>query len=388
MEPVEKKASNTHDYSHLFAILDDHIMKPFAIYFPQFYPTSTNDDAWGKGFTDWLLVERANEDEIWSKRKPLKGFYNGSSTQVHLEQIKEAVSGDLGGFAIYHYWFFDHQELDAFEKTLLSVPQESSIPWFLIWATESWSKRWAGDPTTILNLSSNPNDSEIRSHCHYLVRCFGDPNYFCWNNKPLFVFYNLAHFDNAEKTLSTYRATFKQLGFDVAFGHFIKSPADISFSNLVEVNYLFEPRLFFNMHRSMRGGISRRLLNAISSILGKSVALKFLVFADKFQQKGQTYSAKSFVQYIKSQQRSDFEHLLDGEVQEVFSPGWNNTPRYKNRFTALEDIEPEVFSGFLQQASKKSKLPTLINAWNEWSEGAAIEPCAYLGSRYLNRIKN
>jgi hypothetical protein len=31
-------------------------------------------------------------------------------------------------------------------------------------------------------------------------------------------------------------------------------------------------------------------------------------------------------------------------------------------------------------------LPILVNAWNEWTETAAIEPCAYLGTRYADAI--
>jgi hypothetical protein len=78
---------------------------------------------------------------------------------------------------------------------------------------------------------------------------------------------------------------------------------------------------------------------------------------------------------------------LPGLVQEVISPGWNNAPRYAKRFTRLEDVPPAFFRTMLEDASRSNGLPPLINAWNEWSEGAAIEPCAYLGSRYLDAAR-
>lgn len=50
-------------------------MKPFAIYFPQFYPTKTNDDAWGAGFTGLALVANSNLRDAWPRRAPATGFY-------------------------------------------------------------------------------------------------------------------------------------------------------------------------------------------------------------------------------------------------------------------------------------------------------------------------
>lgn len=122
-------------------------MRPFAIYFPQFYPIATNDDSWGNGFTDWVLVANANMRNLWSRRAPARGFYDGASRQVHIEQMEEARQACLGGFGVYHYWFFTHQELAAFERTRLQDPGQMRFPWFLIWATEGWSRRWLGDPT-------------------------------------------------------------------------------------------------------------------------------------------------------------------------------------------------------------------------------------------------
>ena len=76
-------------------------MKPFAIYFPQFYPTATNDVAWGHGFTDWALVSTANLYDRWQRRAPLRGFYDGSQPELHRSQMQQMHASGLGGLALF-----------------------------------------------------------------------------------------------------------------------------------------------------------------------------------------------------------------------------------------------------------------------------------------------
>jgi hypothetical protein len=83
---------------------------------------------------------------------------------------------------------------------------------------------------------------------------------------------------------------------------------------------------------------------------------------------------------------------LNCPVQNVLTSGWNNAPRYRQHFTELEVPEPEEFSLMLRAALSSPKfsvdIPLLCNAWNEWSEGAAIEPCHYLGDTMLKAYVN
>ena len=360
-------------------------MKPFAIYFPQFYSTPTNDEAWGKGFTDWILVANANLRDMWARRAPRRGFYNGASPDVHRAQIAEMQAFGLGGFGVYHYWFYSHQELNAFESTLLA--ERPGMPWFIIWATEGWSKRWLGDPAALVRLSEEPTADEIEEHAEYLVRCFANPDYFRIDGRPLFIIYNLGHFARPELTIARYRQALQDRGFDICIGHFVKNPSDVQYSKLVDVNYLFEPRLFFGMNRAGRGVWAKRAHDAIRRVLGESLGSRLMLLLDRIQQRGTLYDAKEFLSYLVSDERRAITRSIDGPVQEVLSPGWNNTPRYSERFTALASIDATVFGDLVHEAGQRcTSLPPLLNAWNEWSEGAAIEPCAYLGSRYLDAM--
>jgi hypothetical protein len=360
-------------------------MKPFSIYFPQYYPTQTNNNAWGNGFTDWSLVANANMCERWVRRAPERGFYDGASSDVHLAQIDEMVKFGLGGLAVYHYWFFTHQELDAFEKTMLS--NRTNFPWFMIWASEGWSKRWLGDTTSIIQLAKSPTNENIENHCDYLEICFAHSDYMKVDGRPLFVFYNLSHFEDPENLVSRYRATMERRGINICLGYFIKNPFDVVYAPLVDVCYLFEPRLFFGHQRPDRTKAAKNIHDVFERLLSEKNMAHLLLFMDRIKSQGTQYSADLFLSYFRSEHRAELLKSLQRPVQDVLSPGWNNTPRYAEKFTALGNIDADEFASLLVDSTKRcGLLPPLVNAWNEWSEGAAIEPCAYFGTRYLDSI--
>lgn len=359
-------------------------MNPFAIYFPQYYPISINDEIWGKGFTDWTLVANANLRNWWGRRAPRDGYYDGASRAVHARQIIEAKAAGLGGFAVYHYWFYSSRQLGAFEETL--VAGEEEFPWFLIWASESWSKRWFGDPQIIVELDRSPTVEMINRHADYLCGCFSNPRYFRWQDKPLFVFYNLGHFSNPALVVERYRRAFLDRGFEVMLAQFIKNPADVGLAPLTDIVYLFEPRLFFSVGRLSRTSLARHVGEYVRSFLGDVALNRVFTVLERFRRNQATHSASDFVKYHQSEDRKTILSTISVPVQDVLSPGWNNTPRYGERYTALAPIAPRDFAELLRAASVPSLPPPLINAWNEWSEGAAIEPCAYLGSAYLDAI--
>lgn len=363
-------------------------MKPFCIYFPQFYPTQINNQTWGHGFTDWVLVAYANMHNIWRRRAPKIGFYDGSNKNIHLTQINQMKGFGLGGIALYHYWFYDRRELTSFEETVKSN-DNPDYPWFLIWATESWSKRWLGDQTEIITFTEKPTLIDIEKHCIYLSECFNNPTYHRVDNRPLFIFFNLSHFSDPTTVIANYRTAFKKLGQNPMIGQFVKNPFDKAYAQLVDINYLFEPRLFFGFNNTTRTPFAKKLFDQFRNLFGKHLAHKLLVISDIIKKKSKTFSAIEYIDYLNNIKRKKFLESFESPFQEVVSPGWNNIPRHGERFTALEDIQAGDFYSILKNASNTNKkFPVLINAWNEWSEGAAIEPCEYYGTIYADQIKS
>lgn len=362
-------------------------MKPFSIYFPQFYPTEINNKTLGAGFTDWVLVAHTNMHKLWKRRAPKIGFYDGADKRVHLKQIEQMKQFNLGGVALYHYWFYKTKELEAFEDTISSIDDNKDFPWFLIWATESWSKRWLGDKTEIITLTVDPSINEINKHCEYLISCFNKSTYFKVNGRPVFILFNLSHFSNPEKVIKQYRTAFSQYGHNPLIGQFVKNPFDSLYSRFLDINYLFEPRLFFGFNNSARTSYAKRIFDSFKRLFGNELSQSLLVISDKFKKKKNAFKAKDYIDYLRSTKRIDFIKDFISPTQEVVSPGWNNIPRHGDRFTALDDIDPNDFqTALVNTSNQNTKFPPLINAWNEWSEGAAIEPCEYYGTMYLDKV--
>lgn len=362
------------------------MFKKFAIFFPQFHSISINNSAWGFGFTDWSLVAVANAFNYWRRRAPRDGFYDLSDDDAIRSQFKSAADYGLNGFAIYHYRFSDGPELNSVENFLLKAEPIKDFTFFLIWANENWSKRWSGEDTKLLKtLSDNPSRDEIKCHVHYLSSLFSLSSYFKVNSRPLFVIYRPDFFKNLEEVLKLYREEFILLGLNPLIGFFLKNTSESKYSHLFDFCYLFEPRLYQNMlgirKFKLIHSVFKRLLNNfhysfvefISSVVNKLIPKKI-----------SNSNFDNFLEYFISHSRQELASTLNCPVQNVLTVGWNNAPRYRENHTEI--IQVPNLSQALKMMDLASTsilfspdIPMLCNAWNEWSEGAAIEPCHYLG---------
>ena len=96
----------------------------------------------------------------------------------------------------------------------------------------------------------------------------------------------------------------------------------------------------------------------------------------------------------------DYQELVDGHMQSpartwphfrTILPGWDNTPRRKNGWSiVLTGSTPELFgrwaSASLRRARDESAPLVFVNAWNEWAEGAHLEPDLKFGRAYLEAL--
>lgn len=90
-----------------------------AFYLPQFYPTQENDIWWGKGFTEWTNVGRAQplfRGHYQPKVPADLNYYDLRLPIVRSQQANLAHEAGIEGFCYWHYWFNGRRLLDTVLK--------------------------------------------------------------------------------------------------------------------------------------------------------------------------------------------------------------------------------------------------------------------------------
>src|ERR1043165_8313219 len=78
---------------------------------------------------------------------------------------------------------------------------------------------------------------------------------------------------------------------------------------------------------------------------------------------------------------------------ETVCAGWDNSPRTREHGWLLHDSTPEAYEAWLRKAiDRAQQLPpderfVFLNAWNEWAEGAHLEPDLLHGHGYLEATR-
>lgn len=363
----------------------------FLSYFPQFHPDPINDKAWGEGFTDWDLI-RSLPDGVREDFTPERGYYDPTEPE-YLDslcaQLKK-LPFENAGLMVYHYHFDGVSALPGFERQLLAQP-ESTPPFFLCWANETWSKRWVGQSREILVEQRHSLDVElIRAHALYLVGFFELPHYHRVDGRPVLMIYNAQASANLPRALKIYREEFAAMGYEPLIGVCIAYPQPPDQLAPYDFGCEFEPRFFFNSFSP--------------SLLAQHAARLKIHFPKVFEWLG---AQRDRVRRRGAGQHFEYEDYLGalktGRIEKALrsSTGskplmrstflsWDNSPRYRKMSTKVSHRNVSLESlAILSQISSDKGLPMLINSWNEWSEGAALEAGvrpSRLHSHFLNAL--
>lgn len=118
--------------------------KVLAFFFPQFHEVEENNEAWGKGFTDFTNVAKrqyADHGHPIIRPSERNGFYNLTDEYQRKFQGELAREYGIHGFVYMHYWFSDHPVMDA-PLELMLKDGYPDLKFCLMWANEHWSKRF------------------------------------------------------------------------------------------------------------------------------------------------------------------------------------------------------------------------------------------------------
>ena len=349
-------------------------IRPIAIYLPQFHPNSENDSWWGKGFTEWTNVTKAQPQFTghYQPRIPTDlGFYDLRVLETIEEQARLAKENGIFGFSFYHYWFQGkrllHEPVDLFMQS-----KKPDFPFMLFWANESWSRRWLGEERDVLIKQEYSADDD-RKHATWLCeKVFADERYIKVNGKPVFAIYRPNDFPDIAQTIRTFRevAAAHNLPGIYLIGnnsHAINDPT--VFDNVLN----FEPQLGMLEQAFKDEWSFKRWRRNRSKFRVNSGRLKIYDYAEVKKQ--------------MQQRKLPYRFIPCPFV------GWDNTARRGDKGIMIVNEDPLEFEKSLRWAKERvqnepaEEQLIFINAWNEWAEGNHLEPCIKHGSAFLSAIK-
>lgn len=339
-------------------------VKLIAYYLPQFHPIPENDAWWGRGFTEWTNVTRAVPQFVGHYQPQLPsdmGFYDLRNEETLEQQVALAKSYGISGFCIYHYWFNGHRLLER-PLDILYRRKDLDFPFCLCWANENWTRRWDGAEEDVLLAQAHSPDSD-RQFIEDALRYMDDPRYIELDGRPVLVVYRAMLLPEPQATAERWRKLARErLGKDLFLISVVgfdptPPPETIGFDAAVQ----------FPPHNIPTTNITQSVRPLSSDY------------------NGQVYSYPAICGQVR-------EHLDKFEfpvIPAVF-PGWDNTARRGKAGFCFHGSDPEPYSSWLSEAALHAvdkpvggSSMVFINAWNEWAEGAHLEPDQKYGHAFL-----
>lgn len=365
--------------------------KIIALYLPQFHCIPENDEFWGKGFTDWVTVKKAKPlfDRHVQPRVPQNGEYYDLSRVKDVEyQASLAYEHGIYGFGVYHYWFNNEKNLLTKPAEILRDSKSTRIKYFFVWDNCLWKRSWsnidAGNDwaPTADNMVDKKSGCEIlipyilgdkpdwENHYHYVSKHFHSKNYEKRNGKPVFCIINYS--TKIAEMCEYWDRLAKTDGFDGMCFIYKYIPFKSIPSNAFAYNY--EPHWSGWERIPFIKRAYRKVLRLMKINYKKPITY---IDYDKTWQKLISYAAShpepnlfhgGFVDYDDSPRRG----MMNSIIMKGASP-----EKFKRYFNELYNISSEQHKDYI-----------FFTAWNEWGEGAYLEPDTHFGTAYLEAIKN
>jgi hypothetical protein len=341
-----------------------------AFYLPQYHQIPENSNWWSPGFTDWVNVAKSRPlfDEHYQPHIPRElGFYDLTNVESIQEQVNLAIRFGINGFCFYFYWFDGKRIL---EKPLdLFMKSKIDFPIALCWANETWSRTWDGNPTDVLIeqvYSEDFHEELVKDLESYFV----DPRYIRIEGRPLFIIYRAMSIPNSKDAIKKIRMSVKKR---LKVNPYI---AVVDFYDVSDMDSLgadalieFPPHKFWSKFTKLE---------------------PYPKTSNDFQGAIIDYE-KVILQSLKR----NSEEIEKNNVLRGLVPGWDNTARKGLNAVIFQGSSPDLFKNWLlalRELTRERAIGTdekliFINAWNEWAEGAHLEPDLKFGLGYLNSVK-
>jgi lipopolysaccharide biosynthesis protein len=297
------------------------------------------------------------------------GRYDLSDPEVMQRQAALAKDYAVDGFVMYHYWFDGKKVLDAPLANLLDDPA-IDFPFALCWANENWTRRWDGLDSDVLIAQSYSEGWADRFYDDVLP-ALSDPRYISVDGRPLLILYRIGQIRDASATIERWKTRAQEDG--------------LGGLHVLAVNHT---RHFEGLPRGIEEVIDGLVQFPPLAGIGLQSVRDLAPDASRAS-KGDVYSYDAAVNSADLTTTSPQGLRIHPGVM----PGWDNTPRRGDSAYVFHGANPLSFRRWVAHAGAAAAAggePSLlfVNAWNEWAEGAHLEPDARFGRAFLEAIRD
>ena len=331
-------------------------VKAIAFYLPQFHPIPANNANWGEGFTEWSNVTRAQPEfaDHHQPRSPANyGYYDLRVPAIQVRQAQDAKAAGIAAFCYYYYWFDGDKPLIL---PLLNHRDNSDIdfPFCLCFANENWTKRWDGLDDELIYAQTY--GAEFADRFWEDIEPFlSSPKYLRDDEgRPIVLIYRPSIIPQFQEAAVRWRERAKGAGF---------------------------PELHLVGALAFEAPTRTRGLDSFYEFppLNCYVVEKFGHLAPKAIVQGRLPHSQTVVHdYRQFVMKERVLHRSPPGVHPAIMPGWDNVARRPFRGHAFSNATPNLFEEWTKRAGKRAaQTPDkllFVNAWNEWAEGAYLEP--------------
>jgi Glycosyltransferase WbsX len=356
------------------------VPKVLAFVLPQFHRIAENDAWWGEGFTEWTNVRKAKPlvGRHYQPRVPAQNrYYDLTEPSTQDWQAELARAHGVHGFCYYHYWFNGKRLLER-PLQLLLQRGKPDLPFCLAWANEPWTRAWDGSEKEVLMPQSYGDESDWIRHFNCLLEAFRDPRYIRVAGKPMFLIYRSASIQVCEPMLQCWRRLAERAGLPGLhivgmLTGFDRDPRPHIFDAFAEFEPMCTIRHGMPYWLRKREKWTRRIMNAMWNVFGRA------------PWPPNTYDYASLW-------KATIERPLPRRTYPGAFVDWDNSPRRGlERSLIMRNFDPRMFeAGIRAQIAKAQRANAeflFVNAWNEWAEGAYLEPDEGRGLFFLETLR-
>ncbi len=342
-------------------------VRAIAFYLPQFHAFAENDVWWGAGFTEWRNVARAmpRYRGHYQPRIPRDlGHTDLDNPQTLKSQAALARSAGIDAFCFYYYWFDSKRLMERPLDRFLTHDVDQSF--CLMWANENWTRRWDGRERDVL-IEQRYDRAHEEAFIEDTARYMSHPRYVCSDGRPLFIIYCAQNIPDTANTVARWRSSWtERLGVEpwllMAQTYDTRDPRVFGMDAAVE----------FPPHK-----VSKNIANT-----RRQRDLLDVAFDGHVRE------------YVDVVSKAVCEPSPEWRLLRTVSPHWDNDARRVGHGVTFHGSLPARYERWLDATVERATQEPLgsdsfvfINAWNEWAEGAYLEPDVHYGHACLNATR-